>query len=299
MPVLHYNHIDYAYRQYGDQDAPAIVLVMGLGMSGALWPESWIREFLAQGFQVICPDNRDSGQSTRFEAVRPKEKDLARAVLASILHRPVMSQYALEDMAFDIERLLDSLNIRRAHVLGISMGGMIAQALALQCPNRVASLTSMSSASGNIVTGFGNPMVISGLLFTRSDEGTLEEKRTRVKRYFTRLAGRAYEPNDKELDRVADIVLSEGLDQNAQRRQLLAIFASGDRRAQLRQIRVPTLVIHGDKDPLLPVRAGRECNALIKDSVYHEIKGMGHVMTHALIPTLAKLVTEHCRRHPA
>ena len=301
MSILRYNTFNYAYRRYGDTEAPAIVLIMGLALSSSFWPDLFIREIVSQGFQVITVDNRDSGESTHFSEVNPSTFDVVKAIVCSALHRPVHNApYALEDMAFDIERVLDALKIRRAHILGMSMGGMIAQTMAMQCPNRVASLISLSSASGNFITGLGNPFVVSSLLFSKArdtaDEATKLEY---MRKYILRLACDTYPPTPAELEQTLEKLKVFPNERYAQRRQLMAIFASGDRREMLSQIRVPTLVIHGTCDPLLPLKAGRECANLIKGSKYIEIKGMGHIMTHALIPTLSSHVIQHCREHTA
>lgn len=299
MSILRYNKFDYAYARYGDADAPVIVLVMGLGMSSSLWPKSFIVSLVRKGFQVVTIDNRDSGRSTRFDEVKPHTREILSAVVRSALRMKVQNVYALEDMAFDIERVLNELGVRRAHVLGASMGGMIAQSLAMQCPNRVATLCSLSSASGNFFTGFGNVSVVASLLFGAQRFGSDEEKREYFRRFFTKIAGPVFPPTEEEISVVLGKLEGMNYDVYAQRRQLLAILASGDRRQALRQIRVPTLVIHGSEDPLLPVRAGRECASLIKDARYVEIKGMGHVMTHSLIEPLSAYVAEHCLTHPA
>ena len=155
MDALYYNGFKLAYRRYGASDAPAVVLIMGLGMSSVAWPTSLIAHLVREGFQVITPDNRDCGESSRCTDMKADGRDVASAVAQALLRRKVMSAYALEDMALDVERLLNHLSIRRAHIVGISMGGMIAQVAAVQSPNRVASLTSIASASGNPRTGFG------------------------------------------------------------------------------------------------------------------------------------------------
>ena len=155
MDALYYNGFKLAYRRYGASDAPAVVLIMGLGMSSAAWPTSLIAHLVREGFQVITPDNRDCGESSRCTDMKADGRNVASAVAQALLRRKVTSAYALEDMALDVERLLNHLSIRRAHIVGISMGGMIAQVAAVQSPNRVASLTSIASASGNPRTGFG------------------------------------------------------------------------------------------------------------------------------------------------
>ena len=159
--------IPLCYRRRGDEDAPAVVLLMGLGLPKEAWPETLISGLLAEGFQVITPDNRDAGESTHMTSWQVSGRDVFEAIAKTMIGRPVVGEYALEDMALDLERLLDRLSIRRAHVVGISMGGMIAQVFAAQCPNRAATLTSISSAVGNPRTGFGNLRAIAAVGYDR------------------------------------------------------------------------------------------------------------------------------------
>ena len=133
--ILERQGFRYAYRRRGDEDAPAVVLLMGLGLPKEAWPEMLVSGLLAEGFQVITPDNRDAGESTHMTSWQVSGRDVFEAIAKTMIGRPVVGEYALEDMALDLERLLDRLSIRRAHVVGISMGGMIAQVFAAQCPN--------------------------------------------------------------------------------------------------------------------------------------------------------------------
>ena len=124
--ILERQGFRYAYRRRGDEDAPAVVLLMGLGLPKEAWPETLVSGLLAEGFQVITPDNRDAGESTHMTSWQVSGRDVFEAIAKTMIGRPVVGEYALEDMALDLERLLDRLSIRRAHVVGISMGGMIA-----------------------------------------------------------------------------------------------------------------------------------------------------------------------------
>ena len=148
---LNYNGQRIAYRQFGNADAPAIVMLMGLGLSSGAWPMPLLSFLLQEGFQIILPDNRDCGDSFRFPTGRiVTEREVSKAIIRAIAFLPVHGFYTLEDMAFDVENVLNELRIRRAHIVGFSMGGMIAQVLATQCPNRIASLISI------VVGGLGS-----------------------------------------------------------------------------------------------------------------------------------------------
>ena len=317
MDALYYNGFKLAYRRYGASDAPAVVLIMGLGMSSAAWPTSLIAHLVREGFQVITPDNRDCGESSRCTDMKADGRNVASAVAQALLRRKVTSAYALEDMALDVERLLNHLSIRRAHIVGISMGGMIAQVAAVQSPNRVASLTSIASASGNPRTGFGRLNAVWTLLRKPDNLNTEEGLRDYFARVFTTLSGPAYKPSGEELESMLGMLGSlhydpDGTarqllgmlgslhyDPDGTARQLLAILASGDRSWQLRRLAAPSLIIHGTADPLLPLAAGRETADLIPNARFEVIEGMGHQLPEALVPELGALIAEHCHRHPA
>ncbi len=298
MESLNYNGFKLAYWRYGMSDAPAIVLIMGLGMSHVAWPISMIQHLVEEGFQVIALDNRDCGESSRCEFVVPS-REIPLAIMKAICRKKVVSTYALEDMALDVEHLLNHLSIRRAHVVGISMGGMIAQVLSVQCPNRVASLISIASASGNPRTGLGHFSAIWALIRkpkSMSDKQSLRDYFTRM---FVVLSGKKYRPQGEELEEMLRQALGMGYDVEATYRQLLALLASGDRSWQLTRIQTPTLVIHGTEDPLLPMEAGQETANLIPNAQFVAIEGMGHQLPQALIGQIATLITNHCHRYPA
>lgn len=299
MDALYYNGFKLAYRRYGASDAPVVVLVMGLGMSSVAWPSSLIAHLVREGFQVLTPDNRDCGESSRCSDMKVGGKDVAVAVAQALLRRKVMSAYALEDMALDVERLLNHLSIRRAHIVGISMGGMIAQVAAVQSPNRVASLTSIASASGNPRTGLGRLNAVWALLRKPDNLNTKEGLRDYFTRVFITLSGPAYRPSPEELEDMLSKLDGLHYDPDGTSRQLLAILASGDRSWQLRRLTAPALIIHGTADPLLPLAAGRETAELIPGSRLVEVEGMGHQLPEALVPKLGMLIAQHCHRHPA
>lgn len=269
MDALYYNGFKLAYRRYGASDAPAVVLIMGLGMSSAAWPTSLIAHLVREGFQVITPDNRDCGESSRCTDMKADGRNVASAVAQALLRRKVTSAYALEDMALDVERLLNNLSIRRAHIVGISMGGMIAQVAAVQSPNRVASLTSIASASGNPRTGFGRLNAVWTLLRKPDNLNTEEGLRDYFARVFTTLSGPAYKPSGEELESMLGMLGSLHYDPD------------------------------GTADPLLPLAAGRETADLIPNARFEVIEGMGHQLPEALVPELGALIAEHCHRHPA
>lgn len=286
------------YRVYGTGDLPVIILLMGLGMSGGQWPDVFIERLVQSGLRVVVPDNRDCGKSMRFDAT-VSEREVLTAVGRTLLRLPVTAPYALEDMALDIELLIDELRERRVHVAGFSMGGMIAQVLAAHCPARVASLVSMSSACGNPKTGFGKLSAIVKLLRMPHDKGDGESLRAYGQKVFRALEGKAYKAGPEEMNAALDRFSAQGYDPAGTARQLMAILASGDRSRQCRRIMAPTLVMHGDDDPLLPLAAGQECARLIADARLEVFPGLGHQIPGALAGRFAELVCEHAFRHPA
>lgn len=298
LQYLNAGGLTYAYRRYGDPEAPAVVLLMGLGLSMEAWPEGIISGLLAEGLQVITPDNRDAGSSFRFTGWQPGRGDVARAIIRTVLGLSVSGEYALEDMALDIERLLDHLGIRRAHVAGVSMGGMIAQVCATQCPNRVATLTSISSAVGNPKTGLGSLRAILAVAGT-GDASSPEALQAHFKTVLTALSGSKYRPTPEELDDAIRSAPRIGYDPVATRRQLIALLASGNRAKAVRQLRTPTLVIHGTEDPLLPFAAGEETARLIRGAKLIPVEGLGHQLPPSLMGTYAKWIAEECHAHPA
>lgn len=298
LQYLNAGGLTYAYRRYGDPEAPAVVLLMGLGLSMEAWPEGIISGLLAEGLQVITPDNRDAGSSFRFTGWQPGRGDVARAIIRTVLGLSVSGEYALEDMALDIERLLDHLGIRRAHVAGVSMGGMIAQVFATQCPNRVATLTSISSAVGNPKTGLGSLRAILAVAGT-GDASSPEALQAHFKTVLTALSGSKYRPTPEELDDAIRSAPRIGYDPVATRRQLIALLASGKRAKAVRQLRTPTLVIHGTEDPLLPFAAGEETARLIRGAKLIPVEGLGHQLPPSLMGTYAKWIAEECHAHPA
>lgn len=298
LQYLNAGDLTYAYRRYGDHEAPAVVLLMGLGLSMEAWPEGIISGLLAEGFQVITPDNRDSGASSRFSGWRPGRLDVARAIVRTVLGLSVTGEYALEDMALDVERLLDHLGIRRAHVAGVSMGGMIAQVFAQQCPNRVATLTSISSAVGNPKTGLGSLRAILAVAGT-GDASSAQALEAHFKKILTALSGPRYRPTPEELEEAVRSAPRIGYDPAATRRQLIALLASGNRAKAVRQLRTPTLVIHGTADPLLPFAAGEETARLIPGARLIPVEGLGHQLPPSLMGAYARWIAEECHAHPA
>ena len=199
-------------------------------------------------------------------------------------------------MAADSIAVLDKLNIKRAHILGISMGAMIAQVVAYLYPQRVASLISVMSASGNPRTGLGKLGAIRGLLSKPSDNSA-HAMQAYLRKIFKAIGSPGQSYSDEQIKEVAEEMVKNGFDVTWSYRQLLAILASGDRSKNLRRIMAPALVIHGQEDPLLPLAAGEEVARLIPNSRMMVVKAMGHDLPDAMIDQIVPAIAKHCHRY--
>jgi pimeloyl-ACP methyl ester carboxylesterase len=289
MPTTTANGIDITYDCFGARDAEAVLLVSGLATQMTHWSVPFCRMLAERGYYVIRFDNRDAGLSTRFDgAPLPDLRTLAAAAARGEV--PDVP-YTLSDMAGDAAGLLDALGIARAHVVGRSMGGMIAQLLASAHPGRVLSLVSIMSSTGNPGLPQPSPAVMVALTAPAPD--AMRDAPGYVAHcldFVRMLAGSAY-PFDAATARaqvLADMARTHrpaGL-----LRHIGAIAASGDLRPRLGRIAVPTLVLHGSDDRLVPPQAGRDTAAHIPGAVLRIINGMGHALPPALFPYVVSAI---------
>ena len=285
-------HIEY--ESLGDPQHPAVVLIMGLGMQLMAWPDLFCQQLVARGYRVVRFDNRDCGLSGR--APGKKRANLLLAMAASALGLPVRTPYTLEDMAGDAIGLMDRLGIERAHIVGASMGGMIAQVLAAKFPQRVLSLTSIMSTSGNRKVSKPTKPARKVLLSRPTDPKDPESVIEYMVKMFGVIGSPGYPSSKEELRSRIGHSVRRAYEPAGTARQLLAIIASGDRRKLLHTIAVPTLVIHGADDPLVPIAAGRDTAQNIPGASLLVIEGMGHDFPEALMPRLAQAIADHCDR---
>lgn len=291
--IVRANGIELCYQSLGDPEAPAILLVMGLGMQLVAWPDAFCERLVGQGFRVIRFDNRDCGHSTRIAwGQRPR---LLFALLRGAFGLPVRAPYLLGDMADDAIGLLDALAVARAHVVGVSMGGMIAQCMATRCPDRLLSLTSIMSASGHWRSYIGKPVALRQLLSRPERPNDPESQVEHMLRVFGVIGSPAFPTDQGELRRRLEYGLRRAHYPRGQIHQLLATVAAGDRRRELARIRAPTLVIHGADDPLLPVAAGRDTARHIPGARLQVIRGMGHDLPPGVQALLLEAIVAHCR----
>ena len=292
MPQVRANDISLHYEEHGPASAPPLLLVMGLGAQMTLWPRELIDALVERGFRVIRYDNRDIGLSEKMDGARAP--GMVRHILFRRLGLRPRVPYTLADMADDGIGLLDALAIDRAHVVGASMGGMIAQLMAVNHADRLLSLTSIMSTTGNPRLPQSDRPAIKALTTRPAamDEETLIAHGLKVGEAIGS-PGFARDPalqRERVAENVRRSVYPQGLP-----RQLAAIIDDGDRRDRLSGIAVPTLVLHGEADPLVKVEAGRETAAAIPGAKLKTIPGWGHDLPLELVDELADAIADHAR----
>jgi pimeloyl-ACP methyl ester carboxylesterase len=293
MTAVATNGITIEYEALGDPAAPPILLVMGLGMQLIAWPDAFCQGLIERGFRVIRFDNRDCGLSSKIHVRR--QPNVVAALAASWLRLPVRAPYTLDAMAADTVGLLDALGIARAHVVGLSMGGMIAQLVAALHPDRVLSLTSIMSSSGGRKVSQPRPAAKRAILSKPPDPDDPDSVVEHLAGVFGVIGSPGFPTDRRELREQLARIVRRGYYPPGVTRQLVAIIASGDRRRMLRRITAPTLVIHGAEDPLVPVEAGRDTARHIAGARLMVIDGMGHDLAPGLLPILVDAIAAHCR----
>lgn len=286
----HANGISIAYQEFGDAEDPAVLLVMGLGAQLIHWPDELVLGLAEAGYRVIRFDNRDVGLSEKlWEADRLGWWPMIKFRIGWDLDPP----YDLNDMAADTVGLMDTLGIERAHVVGASMGGMIAQIVAARYPERVLTMTSIMSTSGDPDLPPGDPEVTEKLLTRSSESGTRAENIART----VDLVGAIGSPTHGYSEEYLYAYLSRSYDRSHYTpgvgRQLWAVLGSGDRTELLPQITMPTLVIHGEDDPLVPVAHGRHTAELVPDAELLVVEEMGHALEPYFLPEITGALLDH------
>jgi pimeloyl-ACP methyl ester carboxylesterase len=282
------NGVEIAYEAFGDPADPTMLLIMGLGVQMLGWDEEFCRMLAGRGYRVVRFDNRDVGHSTKVEGgPRPD-------VMAAVAGDGSSASYLLADMADDCAGLLDELGVETAHLVGASQGGMIAQTVAIRHPERVLSLVSIMSTTGDRAVGQPHPEAIPALL-TRPPadrEGFIDF----VVGAWKVIGSPGFDVDEEALRARAGASYDRGIFPEGTARQLVAIIASGDRTEALRQLDVPTTVVHGTDDVLIDVSGGRATAAAIPEARLELIEGMGHDMPRAVWPRLVDLIVENAER---
>jgi pimeloyl-ACP methyl ester carboxylesterase len=289
--VAKVNGVELAYDTFGNPRDPPLLLVMGLGAQMIRWDEELCKALAAQGYWVIRFDNRDVGYSTKFDkAGVPNILALMQTVQAG---GPVSAPYTLSDMAGDAVGLLDALEVETAHVVGASMGGMIVQTMAIEHPERVRTMTSIMSTTGEVSVSTPKPEALA-VIMDVPPSGRAECIEDAVKKQRI-VQGPKY-PVDEELVRQ---YTAEAFDRcyypEGMTRQLAAVLASGSRKEALKSVKVPTLVIHGDADPLVPVEGGKDTADSIPGAKLLIIEGMGHDIPIEVAPKIIQAISEHAK----
>jgi pimeloyl-ACP methyl ester carboxylesterase len=283
------NGIDICYEIFGDSNAEPLLLIMGLGAQMIHWDDAFCEQLAGRGFRVIRFDNRDIGKSSHLTG--GKRLTPLELLKLRFLKIPVAAPYKLIDMARDTIGLMDALGIKSAHLVGASMGGMIAQEATLSFPERVRSLTSIMSTTGN-------PRVPPP---TRQASAMLMAPPPRTKEEFIVRFGETWNllrvgsfPEEEALDPGrAERVFARGLNPAGVGRQLRAVLASGSRKERLQGVRTPTLVIHGTVDPLVRPEGGKDTAASIAGAKLLMIEGMGHALPMRFWPEIIGAIAEH------
>lgn len=293
MPTVQANGITIAYETHGDPADPPLLLIMGLGAQLTLWPGEFVDALVARGFYVIRHDNRDIGLSQKFGG--GGVPNFRRVALMRLFGLRARLPYRLTDMAQDAAALLDALGVAKAHIIGASMGGMIAQLLAIDHPAKVLSLTSIMSTTGNRRLPQARREALAALLERPPANATVDQV-IPIGLNVARAIGSPGYPADeaRTRDRIARDFQRSFYPEGAGR-QLCAILDDGDRRARLRGVTAPTLVIHGADDPLVPVEGGRDTAAQVPGASLLEIPGMGHDLPLALVDRIADAIAAHAR----
>ncbi|MFX1334308.1 MAG: alpha/beta fold hydrolase [Promethearchaeota archaeon] len=282
------NKIEIVYDTFGDPKNPPMLLIMGLSTQMIQWDEAFCHELAKKGFWVIRYDNRDVGLSTKFdEAGIPDLMDLLMRVQQGEV---VEAPYTLIDMAADAVGLLDALRIESAHIVGASMGGMIAQTIAIHFPERIRTLTSIMSSTSNPELPQPDPEALNILITPPpSDRAEYIEYSVKIWRF---LSGKL--PFDENFVRkLSARAFDRSFYPVGSARQLAAILASGSRKEELRNVQTPTLVIHGDTDPLVPIEGGKETAEVIPDAKLLIIEGMGHSIPAEAAPKVLEAIIQH------
>ena len=285
------NGIEICYDIFGAADAEPLLLIMGLSAQMVLWDDEFCQQLAARGFRVVRFDNRDIGHSSKMSGgKRITLTDILKLRMFGILPS---ATYTLSDMAGDTTGLMDALGIRSAHIVGASMGGAIAQVIAIQSPQRMRSLTSIMSTTGNLK--LPQPKREAMALLMSPPPKTREEYIATFARNWKILRAGSF-PLDEAKDRDrAERCFARGLNPAGVGRQFRAILASGARNKALAGVKVPSLVIHGTVDPLVRPEAGRDTANAIPGAKLVMIEGMGHALPIPMWPQIIGAITDHAK----
>lgn len=285
------NGIEIAYESFGDAGAPPVVLVMGLGTQMLAWPDEFCEDLVERGHYVVRFDNRDAGASTHLRGVRTPH-------VAQIIAKRKQPPYTVDDMADDAAGLIEALDLGPVHLVGASLGGFISQTAAIRHPDLLRSLTLIMTSTGSRVVGQADPRLIGRLLKGRV-ASSREEAMDAVIETFRVIGSQGYALDEERLRDVGGRSYDRGYDPGGYRRQLAAVVAQPNRTAALRELELPTLVMHGLHDPLVAPSGGIALARAIRGARFVGFSGMGHDLPRELWPEFADHITALAQRADA
>ncbi|HEY5336906.1 MAG TPA: alpha/beta hydrolase [Rhizomicrobium sp.] len=293
MPQVKANGITIEYESFGRESDPVILLIMGFAAQLTLWPTALCEGLAVKGFRVIRFDNRDIGKSTHLSQLGAP--NVPEAMMKRMSGQAVTVPYQLDDMAQDAASLLDALGIRKAHIVGASMGGMIAQIVAAKHPVHTASLTSIMSTTGRMDLPPAKPEAMAALT-TPPVSDSREDRIAAGLRIAKALGSPGFPANETDLRRDVEAAVDRApYDADGVARQLLAIVAASPRNDLLKTVKAPSQVIHGAEDPILTVEGGKDTADSIPGAKLHIVPGMAHDFPAALIPTYIQLIGDFAK----
>jgi pimeloyl-ACP methyl ester carboxylesterase len=294
MQVRANNH-SFEVERFGPEDRETILLVMGLGGQMTLWPMELVDDLVSRGYHVVRFDNRDVGLSAKFDHLgNPK---MLRLILADALGFNPKVPYLLDDMAKDAVGVLDALGIEKAHIAGVSMGGMIAQLIAANHGDHVLSLTSIMSTTGHKSLAKPSKEARATLLTPPpKDPSDMDAVFARMTKTFAVIGSPGYPASEDERRELMMEQLERSYHPTGLVRQIAAIVASGDRREALKNVTAPTVVLHGEDDPLVPLEGGKDTAVHVRGAELITIPGMGHDMPKQLVPKIADAIVQAAKR---
>ena len=296
MPEAKANDLTLHYDEHGDADAPPMLLIMGVGAQMILWPMELVEALVERGFRVIRFDNRDIGLSQKLDDAKVPSIPLAM-IMARFGFTP-RTPYSLEDMADDAAGLLDALGIDKAHIVGASMGGMIVQHFGAKHSDRALSLTSIMSTTGHRKLEPADKAAL-GALIKRPKDTEIETIREHGLMLNRAIGSPAYPPDPERAKDRAEETFKRSFYPQGIQRQMAAIIADGDRREVCKRISVPTLVLHGEGDPLVKLEGGKDTAAHIPGAKLHTIPGWGHDLPLELVDEIADAIAGHANEATA
>ena len=283
--------ISIAYQIHGNKENPVILIIQGLGMPLTATPPEIIDELVSRGYCLLLVDNRDIGHS---HIIDEKIPNLLVQVIKYILGFKVKSFYKLDDMMNDINILLDEINVSNCHIIGISMGGMISQLMAIKNPDKVNSLTSIMSTTGNPKLPRPKWNVIKYILNGSNNRNNNNPESFYIK-LWKLIGSPKYPRSNDEIKEFVNRIISRGISTKGSIRQILAILNSYNRSTELNKINIPTLIIHGNDDPLVPVECGIDTANAINKSDLWIIEGMGHDFPYELLDQFVDRIDNHIK----